>query len=210
MATQHGYPTTTGVLLAGGSATRLGGGDKGLMQIGGKSLLRRVIECLGPQCNDLVLNANGDAERFSSFGLAVIADTLPGQPGPLGGILAALDHVALHSNTEWLLSAPADCPFLPCDLASHLHHACRSEQTKVAVAQSARNIHAIIALWHVSLRADLYHALVGEGMRKARSFVSRHRYAVVDWPNQPVDPFFNVNTSDDLNKAAQIVAAAAI
>lgn len=207
MAIRRDDLKTTGVLLAGGSATRLGGVDKGLLDLSGQSLLSRAIARIAPQCNELILSANGEAARFSSFSIAVIADTVFGRPGPLGGVLAALDYVALRNDAEWLVSAPVDCPFLPRDLVRHLHRACQSEQTKVAVARSAGVVHPIVALWHVSLRADLRFALIGEDVRKARSFVARHRHAIVDWPDQPIDPFFNVNTRDDLKRAGQIAAS---
>lgn len=207
MTTHGAYPATLGVLLAGGVAKRLGGGDKGLRQIAGASLLLRVINRLAPQCHRLILSANGDPARFGSFGLDVVPDDLAGNPGPLSGILAALDHLALRANAEWLLSAPTDCPFLPTDLAAQLHGS--RGDAKIIVARSNDQAHPVVALWHVSLRADLYHALVAEDVRKAGAFIARHPHAVVDWPVHGFDPFFNVNTKDDLAEAERIVAGGA-
>jgi molybdopterin-guanine dinucleotide biosynthesis protein A len=204
MTTHSAHPRTVGVLLAGGAAKRLGGGDKGLRAIAGTTLLARTVNRVAPQCDDLLLSANGDAARFAAFGILVLPDEVAGNPGPLGGILAALDHLAARADAEWLLSVPVDCPFLPSDLVERLHEA-RGE-TKIVVVRSDEQIHPVIALWHVSLRADLYHALVGEDVRKAGAFVARHPHAIVDWPVTGVDPFFNVNTPDDLVEAERFVA----
>ena len=207
MTTHGAHPATLGVLLAGGAAKRLGGGDKGLRPIAGTSLLVRVLDRLAPQCDRVILSANGEAARFASFGLEVVADDVLGNPGPLGGVLAALDHLALRADAEWLLSAPTDCPFLPTDLVARLHSA--RGDAKIVVASSNGQTHPVVALWHISLRADLYHALVGEDVRKAGAFVGRHPHTVVDWPVHGFDPFFNVNTAGNLAQAEQIVISGA-
>ena len=117
-------PPTPGVLLAGGLARRMGGGDKPMRQIAGRTILDRVIARLEPQCEELILNANGDPARFATFGLPVIADTVENFPGPLAGILAALDWAAANRpEVSWILSVAADCPFLPRDLVARLTHA---------------------------------------------------------------------------------------
>src|SRR6266851_2243663 len=124
-----------GLLLAGGLARRMGGGDKPMRQIGGRTILERVIARLKPQCDGLILNANGDPARFAAFGLPVIPDGVADFPGPLAGILAALDWAAANRpKVSLVLSAAADCPFLPRDLVSRLHQALSDESAQLAVA----------------------------------------------------------------------------
>jgi molybdopterin-guanine dinucleotide biosynthesis protein A len=182
---------TPGVLLAGGLARRMGGGDKPMRQIGGRSILERVIARLKPQCDGLVLNANGDPARFASFDLPVIADSVADFPGPLAGILAALDWAAaVRPEVAWILSAAADCPFLPRDLVARLHEARAEEDAELAVAASDGQSHPVIGLWSVSLREELRTA--------------RYKLATVTWPTTPLDPFFNANTMDDIAQAERL------
>ena len=196
-----------GVVLAGGLARRMGGGDKPLREIGGRTILARVIARLEPQCECLAINANGDPERFASFGLPVIADGVEGHPGPLAGILAALDWAAANRpNAAWVLTAPGDCPFLPRDLVSRLAEALTAENAEVAVAASRGRSHPVIGLWSVVLRDALRHALVVEGLRKVGEWTARYRLATVAWPAEPFDPFFNANTVDDIAEAERLAA----
>jgi molybdopterin-guanine dinucleotide biosynthesis protein A len=200
--------STIGVLLAGGRATRMGDGDKSLMRIGGKPLLAHVLERLEPQCSTLILNANGDADRFAAFRLPVFADDVPGFAGPLAGILAGLDFIAAHyPETNWAISAATDTPFLPNDLAARLHAARRGADATLACARSGGFAHSVIALWPVALRQDLRHALVVEDIRKVDRFTSRHAVAYADWGIEPFDPFFNINTPDDVAEAERVWAA---
>ncbi len=201
------FPATPGVLLAGGLARRMGGGDKPMRQIGGRTILDRVIARLQPQCDGLILNANGDPARFAAFGLPVIADTVEDFPGPLAGILAALDWTAAHRpDVTWILSAAGDCPFLPRDLVARLHRARAEQDAQLAVASSGGQTHPVIGLWHVGLREDLRHALVAEDMRKIDRWTARYRLATVDWPTEPLDPFFNANTVEDIADAERLAA----
>jgi molybdopterin-guanine dinucleotide biosynthesis protein A len=198
-------PPTPGVLLAGGLARRMGGGDKPMRKIAGRTILDRVIARLEPQCDGLVLNANGDPARFASFGLPVIADTVGDFPGPLAGILAALDWTATHRpQVEFILSAAADCPFLPRDLMARLHRARIEENAQLAVAASAGRSHPVIGLWNVALREELRHALVVDDLRKIDRWTARYRLATVTWPAEPLDPFFNANTMDDIAEAERL------
>jgi molybdopterin-guanine dinucleotide biosynthesis protein A len=198
---------TIGILLAGGRATRMGGGDKSLRLVGGKPLLAHAIARLAPQCATLVLNANGDARRFAAFGLAVFADDVPGFAGPLAGILAGLDFIAAHHpETHWAISAATDTPFLPKDLVQRLHMARHSAGSLIACARSGSFIHPIIALWPVALRHDLRRALIDEDIRKVERFQLRYRVAYADWQSEPLDPFFNANTQDDIATAEQMWA----
>jgi molybdopterin-guanine dinucleotide biosynthesis protein A len=200
-------PETPGILLAGGLARRMGGGDKPMRTIAGKTILARAIARLSPQCDGLILNANGDPARFASFGLPVIADSVTGFPGPLAGILAGLDWAAVNrSNVAWVLSAAADCPFLPRDLVARLHRARIEQNAQLAVAASSGQSHHVIGLWSVALREELRRALVVEGVRKVESWAARHPIATVNWPTEPLDPFFNANTSDDLAEAERLAA----
>jgi molybdenum cofactor guanylyltransferase len=196
-----------GVLLAGGLARRMGGGDKPMRRIGGRTILQRVIARLEPQCDGLILNANGDPLRFADFGLPVIADGVENFPGPLAGILAALDWFAANRpEVEWMLSAAADCPFLPRDLVARLAQARMAEDAELAVAASQGQSHPVIGLWSVRLREQLRHALVVEDVRKIDRWTARFRLATVTWPTTPLDPFFNANTMDDIAEAERLAA----
>jgi molybdenum cofactor guanylyltransferase len=200
-------PPTPGVLLAGGLARRMGGGDKPMRQIAGRTILERVIARLTPQCDGLILNANGDPARFASFGLAVIADTVENFPGPLAGILASLDWAAINRpGVEFILSAAGDCPFLPRDLVARLHQARIAQGAQLAVAASDGQSHPVIGLWSVGLREELRHALVVEDIRKIDRWTARYKLATVEWPADPLDPFFNANTVDDIAAAERLAA----
>lgn len=200
-------PPTPGILLAGGLARRIGGGDKPMRLIAGRSILERVIARLGPQCDPLVLNANGDPARFARFGLLVVADSVADFPGPLAGILAGLDWAAAHlPEAPFVLTAPADCPFLPRDLLGRLHQARVEQNAQVTVAASGGQTHHVIGLWSVALREELRHALVSENIRKVELWAARYSLATVTWPTAPLDPFFNANTADDLAEAERLAA----
>ena len=203
-------PATLCVVLAGGLGRRMGGGDKPMREIGGRTILDHVIERLEPQCDGLALNANGDPARFARFGLPVIADTIEGYPGPLAGILAALEWTAINRpGIKWVASAAGDCPFLPRDLVARLQQARLAEDADLAVAASAGQAHPVIGLWKVALRDELRDALVEEDLRKIDRWTARYRLATVTWPAEPVDPFFNANTVDDLAEAERLAALVA-
>ncbi len=194
-----------GVILAGGRASRMGGGDKSLREIGGRTILARVIARLEPQCEGLAINANGDPRRFASFGLPVVADSVTDFPGPLAGILAGLDWAAANwPKAAWVLSAPADCPFLPRDLVARLSQALRAENAEFAVAASKARSHPVVGLWSVASREGLRRALAVEGLRKVSQWTARFRGATVEWPAELLDPFFNVNTVGDLAEAERL------
>jgi len=198
-------PQTLGVVLAGGLARRMGGGDKAMQRIAGRSLLERVVERLSPQCDGLILSANGDPSRFAVFGLRVIADGLADFPGPLAGILAALEWTAANRpDISWVVSAAADCPFLPRDLVPRLHRARAVENAELAVAASGGQTHPVIGLWNVGLRQALRQALVVEDIRKISRWTARYRLATATWPTEPVDPFFNANTPEDIVRAENL------
>jgi molybdenum cofactor guanylyltransferase len=193
------------ILLAGGQARRMGGGDKALIPIAGRPILAWMLERLAPQCAGLILNANGDGARFKEFQLPVIADDIAGFAGPLAGILAGLDWLAHHRPTvAWGLSVATDTPFIPSDLVALLHAGRLAGAADMAVAASAGRPHPVVALWPVSIRSALRTALVDEDIRKIDRFTARFRSAHVDWKGVPFDPFFNVNSPQDLVVAEAI------
>ena len=196
-----------GLVLAGGLARRMGGGDKTRIRIGGKTILERVLARLKPQCAAVILNANGDPARFADTGLPVVPDTVPDFAGPLAGILAGLDWAAAHVPAiADVASVPGDCPFLPGDLVARLSAARDAAGVPLACARSGDWRHPVVGLWPVALRQDLRKALVEENMHKIESWTARHGIAVGDWPATPIDPFFNVNTPADAAEAERIAA----
>jgi molybdopterin-guanine dinucleotide biosynthesis protein A len=200
-------PATYGLVLAGGLARRMGGGDKGLIRIGDATILERALARVGPQCAGLIINANGDPARFARFGLPVVADDVEGFAGPLAGILAGLDWLAANEPAiGWLASVPGDCPFLPRDLVRRLHAARVAAGVPLACAKSGDWRHPVVGLWRVDLRADLRRAVVAEGLRKIEVWTARHGVALAEWPAEPVDPFFNVNTPEDAAQAQRFAA----
>jgi len=198
---------TLGVVLAGGLARRMGGGDKTMAKVGGRAMLARVVTRLAPQCDGLILSANGDPARFASFGLPVVADAVEGFAGPLAGVLAALDWAAANRpEVGWVVSAAGDCPFAPRDLVARLRAEAMSQGAQLAVAASGGRAHPTAGLWSVALRGDLREALVVEGCRKVDRWTARHRLATVAWPTAPFDPFFNVNTREHIAEAERLAA----
>jgi molybdenum cofactor guanylyltransferase len=195
-------------VLAGGLSRRMGGHDKGHVRIGATTILERVIVCLSVQCDRLLLNVNGDPARYADTKLKVVADSVPGYAGPLAGILAGLDWAAANApSLEWMVSAPNDCPFLPNDLVTHLHAARADDAgTSIACANSGGRQHPVVALWPVRLRTDLRHALLTGHARKVETWAARYGVADATWPCTPIDPFFNVNTPEDVAKANRIAA----
>lgn len=203
--TLQSHGATIGILLAGGRATRMGGGDKTLRPLGGIPLLARAITILQPQCAALVISTNGDVTRFAKFGLPVVADEIEAYAGPLAGILAGLDFLAARQpRAAFAVSVSSDTPFLPADLVARLHAARAVARADVACARSGGVIHPVIALWPLGIRPALRSALA-ENLRKVDRFLSRHTVAYADWPVAPVDPFFNINTPDDLVAADRML-----
>lgn len=197
-----------GVLLAGGQARRMGGGDKCLRPLAGRPLLAHVIERAAPQVSRLLLNANGEAARFAEFGLPVVADELEGFQGPLAGILTAMRWTTAHvPEARWLASFPTDAPFIPTDLVARLHAGAAVGGVPLACAKSAGRTHPVIGLWRLDLADDLAGALGEEGLRKIDLWTARHRIAEVEWQTVSRDPFFNANRPDDLATAEGMVSA---
>lgn len=197
-----------GLLLAGGQARRIGGGDKCLLLLGGRPLLAHQIERARPQVRRLLLNANGDPARFAAFGLPVVADSVPGFAGPLAGVLAGMEWAEAHApDLPWILTVASDTPFFPGDLAERLLNIATSQRADIAVAASAGRTHPVFALWPTHLAAELRRALVDEAIRKIDAWTARYHTAVVEFPATCCDPFFNVNTPEELAEAERILAA---
>ncbi|MDH7795249.1 MULTISPECIES: molybdenum cofactor guanylyltransferase MobA [unclassified Beijerinckia] len=187
------------VVLAGGQARRMGG-EKAFATLAGKPLIAHVIARLAPQCHAVAINSNDDPAGFQAFALPVLADTVPDFPGPLAGILAAMDWCATtYPDDTYVLTAPVDCPFLPDDLAKRLWNA--RDDMDIVVAGSGEHLHPTVALWRVALREDLRAHLISGGTRRLVTWIERYRHKQLDWPTEPFDPFFNANTPDDLNDA---------
>lgn len=196
------------LILAGGRATRLGGGDKPLLTLAGQSILTRLLARLHHHNCPIALNVNGEQARFSSFNLPILSDSLSGYPGPLAGVLAGLDWAASHGFTT-MLSVPGDCPFIPRDLLSKLIDAqggtnASSGQIPVVCAASAGRTHFVTTLWPVASRS-LIRAALEAGERRVEHVLNAIGHVQVEWPAEPYDPFFNINTPEDMQEAEEII-----
>lgn len=198
-----------GVLLAGGLSRRMGGGDKCLRELGGKTILERIVEHARPQVAALVLNANGDPARFAAYALPVRADLIEGYAGPLAGVLTGMAWVreALPS-ARWLASFACDAPFLPTDLVKRLLSAVESCGADMACAASGGQSHPVFGLWPVRLYEDLRRAMVEEDVRKVDIWTARYKLIEVEFASEPIDPFFNTNRPEDLAEAEALLAEA--
>ncbi|MBI1776612.1 MAG: molybdenum cofactor guanylyltransferase MobA [Proteobacteria bacterium] len=195
-----------GVLLAGGLSRRMGGGDKCLRELGGETILARILTRVRPQVGRLVLNANGAPERFADYGLQVVSDAVLGYVGPLAGVLTGLEWASVHAPAaEWVASFATDAPFLPLDLVRRLADAVADDQADLACAASSGQSHPVFGLWPVRLRHDLRRALTLEGVRKVDDWTGRYRLATVEFATDPIDPFFNANRPEDLAAAETMV-----
>ncbi|WNJ99163.1 molybdenum cofactor guanylyltransferase MobA [Thalassospiraceae bacterium LMO-JJ14] len=196
-----------GVLLAGGLARRMGGGDKPMRALGGKPILDRVIDRVKPQVHHLILNANGDPARFQQYGLPVVADVIEGHQGPLAGILTALDWAAENvPEADYVVSFATDAPFLPHDLVARLMAPVSAGQTPLSCAISGDRTHPVFAVWPVALRDELRRAMIDEEMRKIDLWTDRIGITHVPFETEPVDPFFNVNRPENLEEAERLLA----
>jgi len=196
-----------GVILAGGQGRRMGGADKSFIELGGRTLLARAIDRFGPQVSRIVLSANGDPSRFSGFGVPVLVDPISDFAGPLAGLLAAMEWSVQHApDVRWIASVSVDTPFLPPDLVAKLKSAQEANQTDLVCAWSGGQIQPVCGLWRIELAPDLRRALQDENLHKVDAWAGRHRMATVDFPTEPVDPFFNINRGEDLARAEALLA----
>lgn len=196
-----------GVLLAGGLSRRMGGGDKCLRMLGGRTVLDHIVDRVRPQVRHLVLNANGDPTRFADTGLPVVADTVEGYAGPLAGVLAGLEWAKQnHPDCRWVASFPTDGPFLPRDLVPRLMAQMSASGSDMACAVSGGRAHPVVGLWPVRLADDLRRAMIEEELRKVDVWTARYRLEQVAFAGSPIDPFFNTNRPEDLEQAEQLLA----
>lgn len=187
-----------GVIIAGGLSSRMGGTEKSFASLGGVPLLARVISRIGFQVDDVVINANGDEARFASFGKVVIADQLPNLTTPLAGLHAALKYAATH-GFDAVLTVPSDTPFVPLDVVARLSEA--GQQTGAAIARSGGQAHYLTGLWSSAIIAPLELAISNHGIFRMKDLDQVFQVEQAEWPMTPHDPFFNINTPDDLAKA---------
>ncbi len=199
-------PGVVGVLLAGGQARRMGGGDKCLRPLANKPILAHVIDRIRPQVAALLLNANGDAARFAGFDLPVASDVVDGFAGPLAGVLTGMEWARTHRpDCPWIVTVATDTPFVPDDLVSRMVHALDEKHAELACARSGGRSHPVFGLWPVRLGAALRRALTDEDIRKVDRFTGRYRLAEVAFSIEPHDPFFNTNRPDDLIEAERLL-----
>jgi len=200
-----------GLLLAGGLSRRMGGGDKSLRTLGGRTILERIIATARPQVGPLVLNANGDPARFAAFGLPVATDVVEGYAGPLAGVLTGLEWAKVHApGCDWVASFATDAPFIPGDLVARLVQAVEREGADLACARSDGQEHPVFGLWPVRLADDLRRAMVEEDIRKVDVWTGRYKLAIADFATDPVDPFYNTNRPEDLEEAERLLAAGVV
>jgi molybdenum cofactor guanylyltransferase len=205
-ARKAGSGAVIGVLLAGGLARRMGGGDKCLRRLGDRPILAQVIERARPQVAALVLNANGDPGRFAAFGLPVAADVVEGFAGPLAGVLTGMDWArANRQGCPWIATIATDTPFFPTDLVPRMLTAVEHAGAELACATSGGRAHPVFGLWPVRLADALRAAMVEEGIRKVDVWTARQRLVEVDFPTEPIDPFFNTNRPEDLAEAERLL-----
>jgi molybdopterin-guanine dinucleotide biosynthesis protein A len=201
-------PNICGLLLAGGQSRRMGGGDKCLMELGGQTLLRRLIATAAPQVAPLVLNTNSDPALFRDYGLPVAPDVVDGYAGPLAGVLTGLEWAAANApHCDWVASFASDAPFAPTDLVSRMRTAIEREDSDMACASSAGRDHPVFALWPVRLAAELRAAVVTEGVRKVDTWTARYTLARAEFGTADGDPFFNINRPEDLAAAEVLLVA---
>jgi molybdopterin-guanine dinucleotide biosynthesis protein A len=195
-----------GVLLAGGLARRMGGGDKCLRPLGGKPILAHVIERAKPQVETLVLNANGNPARFAGFGLPVAGDVMEGFAGPLAGVLTGMEWARDHRpDCPWIVTIATDTPFLPADLVARLRGALADAAADLACAASGGRTHPVFGLWPVRLAPALRAAMEEEALRKVDLWTARYRLTEVPFATEPVDPFFNTTRPEDLEAAEALL-----
>ena len=196
-----------GIILAGGLSRRMGGGDKGLLMLGKTSIIERVIDKVSPQVGSLAININGDSSRFPDYKLPIIPDSIKGYLGPLSGILAGMEW-AFKNGNRYIATVAADTPFLPDDFIKRLHAMVKSKNLNIGIAASRILstddvfMHPTFGIWEVGLKDDLRNGLAND-TRKIMSWAKKFKcdYCYFDINNEIADPFFNINTPDDLEKA---------
>jgi molybdenum cofactor guanylyltransferase len=202
----------TGVVIAGGRSSRMDHREKALLDLAGEPMIKRVAERLRPQVGRMVINANGDPKRFAQFGWPIFADTMEGHEGPLAGLQAGLQWARAETpDALFIASVAADTPFIPDDLVARLLAAREDAGASSAIASSDGEWTPVVGVWSVALSDTLAEAL-RQGIRAVHRFATAQGSAVVEFPfveigGEPIDPFFNVNTPEDLEKARALLAA---
>lgn len=195
----RGFPC---VLLAGGQSRRMGGGTKFLQKLGGKTLLTHTIDTLRPQVSEFVLNMNVKIADITSPEIPIVQDSVTGFAGPLAGILTGMEYFRRKGcEATHMLSVPTDAPFIPSNLVERLAVEIQGNTEKIVMANSEGRVHPVVALWPISLAADLRVALVEEDLRKILVFANRYPRSEVIWSEKLRDPFFNINRPEDLEEA---------
>lgn len=185
----------------------MGGGDKCLMTLDGRTLLQRISDTATTQVGPMVLNTNSDPGLFDSYALPVARDVIDGFAGPLAGVLTGLEWAAAHApECDWVASFACDAPFAPHDLVVRLVRAIEEAGADMACASSDGRDHPVFALWPVGLAGDLRAAVVDEGVRKVDIWTARYKLARADFDTASGDPFFNINRPEDLDAAAALMA----
>jgi molybdenum cofactor guanylyltransferase len=194
-----------GVILAGGASRRMGGREKAFLAVGGAPILAGIARILAPQCSPIAISTGGDTTRFTAFGMDVVADTRC--LGPMAGLADALDWFAeTHHDITHVLSVPSDTPFLPDDLGSRLAVALKPGSFAACAASGGR-LHPVIGLWPLAARQVLQDSII-RGRLSFHAALDGQAFAQVEWPTEPRDPFFNVNTPEDLMLAEAVADVA--
>jgi molybdopterin-guanine dinucleotide biosynthesis protein A len=199
--------SVVGVILAGGLARRMGGGDKCLLPLAGKSLLQRTIERAQPQVSQLLLNANGSSLRFARTRLPVVADANPNNLGPLAGVHAGFTWMQVNApKQEWLMSFASDTPFFPTNIADELLAAAINSGKTLIVATSKLRVHPVFSLWHISVASKISAQLITGEAPRLQDWIKAQEPLEVDFKADAYDPFFNINTPQDLYAAEPMAA----
>ncbi|MDI6025983.1 molybdenum cofactor guanylyltransferase MobA [Corticibacterium sp. UT-5YL-CI-8] len=206
---EAGGKRIAGVILAGGRSSRMGGGEKGLLDLGGRTLLQHVADRLAPQVDTVALNSNGEPEFFVSLGVPVVADTLSDRQGPLAGVLTGMIWARSQNRFSDLVTVTCDTPFFPADLTARLLAARRRDSDVVIAASNGRD-HPVFGLWSLGLEEKLAHFLKAQSDRSVMAFIRNCGYVSVSFDfircgDQSVDPFFNINTPRDMTEAARYI-----
>jgi len=196
----------TCVILAGGLARRMGNIDKAMVELASQPLLERVLQRMKPQTPSIIINANGDPKRFSRWELPVVADTVSDFPGPLAGILAAMEWAGVNKpESQWIVSVPVDTPFIPRDLIERFSQSITDNKAELSCAKSDGRAHPVVGLWPVALAGDLRTALSVDNIRKVDLWTARFNLVHTEFDTSSIDPFFNINRPEDIERAEQVL-----
>ena len=192
------------VILAGGLSRRMNNKNKALIKLKNKPLISYVLSIITKQSDYIVINSNRNSEEFEKFGFDVVKDSISNFPGPLAGVLSGMDWLnEKHPECKWIFTCPTDAPFLPNDIIKKLYDICSKKNKLISVAQSNGRVHPVFALWHMSLREKLRNS-INSGVRKVDKFTFDYSPSVVNFEDNK-DPFFNINSPEDLIHAETFV-----